>query len=189
MQKSLRRFTQCGSLTMFTMVFVVIFSLSSTALTTFGINKPQNQPAAPTQAPKGKECATNADCFGIADTSCVKDYDTDLKLRCLCGDFRAPKNGYCSAKMKGLRHQCRKTEECEDYMICRENNSTKTTLGSIAKESSKDRLCLCDEESGYMENIVENHCNAAVKNFIASIFGYILAVVFYFAVTQKFLTY
>lgn len=31
-------------------VFVVMFSLSSTALTTFGINKPQNQPAAPTQA-------------------------------------------------------------------------------------------------------------------------------------------
>lgn len=50
MQKPLRRFTQCGSLTMLFAVFVVMFSLSSTALTTFGINKPQNQPAAPTQA-------------------------------------------------------------------------------------------------------------------------------------------
>lgn len=48
---------------------------------------------------KGKECATNVDCIGISDTSCVKDYD--YKLRCLCGDFRAPNNGFCSAKMKG----------------------------------------------------------------------------------------
>lgn len=50
MQKPLTRYTQCGNLTLLFAVFVVLFSLSSTALTTFGINKPQNQPAAPTQA-------------------------------------------------------------------------------------------------------------------------------------------
>jgi hypothetical protein len=50
MQKPLTRYTQCGHLTLLFGVFVVMFSLSSTALTTFGINKPQNQPAAPTQA-------------------------------------------------------------------------------------------------------------------------------------------
>lgn len=47
-------------------------------------------------------------------------------------------------------------------MICRENNSTKTTLGSFSKDkqlSNKDKLCLCDEENGYMENIIEKHCN------------------------------
>lgn len=49
MQKPLTRYTQCGSLTLLFAVFVVMFSLSSTALTTFGVNKPQNQPAAPTQ--------------------------------------------------------------------------------------------------------------------------------------------
>lgn len=115
---------------------------------------------------KGKDCATNTDCIGITDTSCVKDFD--YKLRCLCGDFRAPNNGFCSAKSKGLRHQCRKTEDCEDYMICRENNSTKTTiLGSFSKDNSnKDRLCLCDEDSGYMENIIENHCNGKNLNFV-----------------------
>lgn len=50
MQQPLKRYTQCGNLTLMFAVFVVLFSLSSTALTTFGINKPQNQPAAPTQA-------------------------------------------------------------------------------------------------------------------------------------------
>jgi hypothetical protein len=29
----------------------------------------------------------------------VKDFD--FKLRCLCGDFKAPTNGVCSAKYKG----------------------------------------------------------------------------------------
>lgn len=49
---------------------------------------------------RGKECNTNTDCVGIQDTSCVKDYDQ--KLRCLCGDYRAPVNGYCSTKDKGM---------------------------------------------------------------------------------------
>lgn len=48
---------------------------------------------------KGKECATNLDCIGIGETSCVKDFDQ--RLRCLCGDFNAPSNGYCTAKEKG----------------------------------------------------------------------------------------
>jgi len=188
MQKPLTRYSHCGNLTLLFASFVVLFSLSSTALTTFGINKPANNPAAPTPAPKGKDCITNIDCVGIADTSCVKD--VDYRTRCLCGDFRAPVNGYCAAKSKGLRHQCRRLEDCEDYLVCRENNSTKTTvLGALSKDSNKERLCLCDEDNGYMENIIENHCNAAERNFIASVFGYFAAVVFYFAVTQKFLTY
>jgi len=87
------------------------------------------------------------------DTSCVKDYD--YKLRCLCGDFRAPANGFCSTKMKGLRHLCKDNGECEEYMICREKNSTKSTLLGSLKDNSngnKEKLCLCDEASGYMEN-------------------------------------
>lgn len=109
-------------------------------------------------------------------------------------------------------------------MICRENNSTKTTiLGSFSKDTNREKLCLCDEDNGWMENLIENHCSgkfitlnikigvnkitlrviknisfyflyrpsvtAAVKNFIASIFGYIVAVIFYFAITQKVLHY
>lgn len=33
---ALKRFTQCGSLTMLFAVFIVLFGVSSTALTTFG---------------------------------------------------------------------------------------------------------------------------------------------------------
>lgn len=52
MQKPLTRYSQCGNLTLLFAVFVVLFSLSSSALTTFGVNKPANNPAAPTQARK-----------------------------------------------------------------------------------------------------------------------------------------
>jgi hypothetical protein len=46
-------------------------------------------------------------------------------------------------------------------MTCRENNGTKTTiLATFSKDNSpRERLCLCDEENGYMENIIEKHCN------------------------------
>jgi hypothetical protein len=52
-------------------------------------------------------------------------------------------------------------------MICRENNSTKTTiLGSFSKDhTNREKLCFCDEESGYMENLVENHCNGKILLF------------------------
>ncbi|CAO1311386.1 unnamed protein product [Diamesa tonsa] len=186
--KPLDKFRQCGPLTMLFAVFIVLFGVSSTALTTFGINKNTNQPGAPTPAPRGKECNTNTDCVGIQDTSCVKDYDQ--KLRCLCGDYRAPVNGYCSTKDKGLRHQCGDTDDCEDYMICRADNATKTTLAKGVKDySMKEKLCLCDEDNGYMENVVDKHCSAAVQNFVTGVVSYFAALLFYFVVTQKVLTY
>jgi hypothetical protein len=57
-------------------------------------------------------------------------------------------------------HQCKTTDECEEYMICRENNSTETTLGSFSVDREqrwKDKLCFCQEEN--MENIIEKNCN------------------------------
>lgn len=48
--KPLDKFRQCGPLTMLFAVFIVLFGVSSTALTTFGINKNTNQPGAPTPA-------------------------------------------------------------------------------------------------------------------------------------------
>ncbi|EDW43555.1 GM26631 [Drosophila sechellia] len=44
----LKRFTQCGSLTMLFGIFIILFGVSSTALTTFG--KTNNQPP-PTHVP------------------------------------------------------------------------------------------------------------------------------------------
>lgn len=49
---------------------------------------------------KGRECNTHNDCSSLQYTSCVKDLD-DEKLRCLCGDNKAPFNGGCSATLKG----------------------------------------------------------------------------------------
>lgn len=43
----LKRFTQCGSLTMLFAVFIVLFGVSSTALTTFG-KSPNLPPPPPT---------------------------------------------------------------------------------------------------------------------------------------------
>lgn len=49
---------------------------------------------------KGRECNTHADCSSLQFTSCVKDLDDD-KLRCLCGDNKAPINGLCTANKRG----------------------------------------------------------------------------------------
>lgn len=44
----LKRFTKCGSLTMLFAIFIVLFGVSSTALTTFGKTSPNNaQPSTP----------------------------------------------------------------------------------------------------------------------------------------------
>lgn len=51
---------------------------------------------------KGRECSTHIDCSSFQRTSCVKDLDDkDDKLRCLCGDNKAPVNGLCTAESKG----------------------------------------------------------------------------------------
>lgn len=42
MHQPLKRFTQCGSLTMLFAVFIILFGVSSTALTTFGKSNSQN---------------------------------------------------------------------------------------------------------------------------------------------------
>lgn len=47
----LKRFTQCGSLTMLFVVFIVLFGVSSTALTTFGKSSPNTVPVPPTPPP------------------------------------------------------------------------------------------------------------------------------------------
>uniref|UniRef100_T1GJL2 EGF-like domain-containing protein n=1 Tax=Megaselia scalaris TaxID=36166 RepID=T1GJL2_MEGSC len=94
----LKKFTQCSGLTLLFGVFIILFGVSSTALTTFGKS---NIPSS-TQAPaiKSRECTNHEDCNSLKDTSCVKDPD-DYKLRCLCGDDTAPDNGFCKKTAKG----------------------------------------------------------------------------------------
>ncbi|XP_055699605.1 uncharacterized protein LOC129799603 [Phlebotomus papatasi] len=169
MHQPLKRFTQCGSLTMIFAVFIVLFGVSSTALTTFGKPNPnQNIPQPPTQPPvRAKECKTHSDCFVLQNTSCVKEYYDD-RYRCLCGDYTAPVNGFCTAKFKGLRHMCSDVKECEEGMLCAVENSTKTTaLGTKVPSSTADqqKLCLCDEDNGYSESPRNNNCSGAITIF------------------------
>lgn len=50
-------------------------------------------------AAKARDCTTHNDCSSIPSTSCVRD--NDERLRCLCGDNKAPINGQCSDTKKG----------------------------------------------------------------------------------------
>lgn len=162
----LKRFTQCGSLTMLFLVFIVLFGVSSTALTTFG-KANQVPAAAPTQPPvKGRECNTHSDCSSLQQTSCVKDTEDD-KLRCLCGDNKAPDNGLCQKGVKGLRHMCMDNSQCDEDLICTQENVTKPT--SLNRNSNNNfpqpqfKLCLCDEANGYVEDPKYPQCNGAMQ--------------------------
>lgn len=174
----LKRFTQCGSLTMLFVVFIVLFGVSSTALTTFGKASPNTVPVPPTPPPvKGRECNTHADCSSLQFTSCVKDLDDD-KLRCLCGDNRAPINGLCTANRRSLRHMCVDTNQCEDEMVCAADNSTKSTGFNRNSNSGPPaaKICLCDEENGFTEDVQDNRCNGAIQ-MVTSIFMPLLYVI------------
>lgn len=60
--------------------------------------------------------------------------DQDQSMRCLCGNYFAPRNGRCDSGPKGVKHRCRNDDECDDNMICAENNSTsKSTMGTYGK--------------------------------------------------------
>lgn len=87
-----------------------------------------------TRVAKGKECNSNQDCVLIADTSCVKDYDH--VNRCLCGNYESPRNGICEKGPKGVRHRCNNDNDCDEYMVCKENNSTRGTfVGSYGRNT------------------------------------------------------
>ncbi|KAJ6638600.1 hypothetical protein Bhyg_11337 [Pseudolycoriella hygida] len=164
----LKRFTQCGSLTMLFLVFIVLFGVSSTALTTFGKASPNNiPPAPPTQPPvKGRECNSHADCSSLQYTSCVRDLD-DEKLRCLCGDNKAPFNGQCTAITRGLHHLCTDNSQCEEDMICGMENATKTTGFNRNSNTNfpqpQNKVCLCDEANGIVEEVKYHSCNGGIQ--------------------------
>uniref|UniRef100_A0A182TQJ2 Uncharacterized protein n=1 Tax=Anopheles melas TaxID=34690 RepID=A0A182TQJ2_9DIPT len=117
-----------------------------------------------------KSCTNHADCSTIQNTSCVLD-PIDDRMRCLCGDFKAPVNGLCSAKYKGLRHLCGDSAQCDYGMMCAIENSTKPTTTLVTSKTfltssmlssngnSTYKVCLCDEEAEFFENKHERHCS------------------------------
>lgn len=84
---------------------------------------------------KGKECNTNQDCALQLETTCVKDFD--YVMRCLCGNYEAPRNGKCDRGPKGVRHRCSHDNDCDEFMLCKENNSTSkgTFVGAYGRSS------------------------------------------------------
>ncbi|XP_053698557.1 uncharacterized protein LOC128745507 [Sabethes cyaneus] len=174
---ALKKMTRCGSISTLFAVLIVLFGVSSSALTTFGKTNTNQQAPPPTRPPvKAKECTSHADCTAIQNTSCVMAADD--RMRCLCGDFEAPDNGYCQAKFKGLRHLCADTMQCDIGMICAVENVTKTTTLVTSKtfmtsnmlnnNNSSFKLCLCDKELGYFEDKHDvRHCNGAISLLIS----------------------
>lgn len=59
-----------------------------------------------------------------------------------------------------LRHQCVDNDQCDIEMICLAENATKSTgFGRNPNAISASKICLCDEENGYKEDVDDNHCN------------------------------
>ncbi|XP_077284030.1 oogenesis-related protein sosie [Arctopsyche grandis] len=131
---------------------------SSEALTTFGKTSSNNPLPPKATPPPGRECNVEMDCAGIQDTSCVR-HPSDSKLRCLCGDNDSPINGKCESKMKGLRHGCETNGNCMEGMICIKPNATKADAN---KKMPTHKMCLCNEEDGYVDR--EYYCSDGMKH-------------------------
>lgn len=60
--------------------------------------------------------------------------------------------------LAGLRHKCNSNNDCEDGMVCQFDNNR--TIGVSKFMSSKTKLCLCDNDNGYVEDILHDICSA-----------------------------
>lgn len=58
-----------------------------------------------------------------------------------------------------LRHLCNDDKQCDDDLICSVDNATKSTGFNRNPSSSAPKICLCDEENGYSEDVEDNNCN------------------------------
>ncbi|XP_055590149.1 uncharacterized protein LOC129742289 [Uranotaenia lowii] len=174
---ALKKMTRCGSISMLFGILIVLFGVSSSALTTFGKSNTNQQAPTPTRAPvKAKECSGHADCTTIQNTSCVAA--ADERMRCLCGDFEAPDNGKCHAPFKGLRHLCQNTMQCDIGMTCAVENITKTTTlvmsktfatSNSANNTNNFKVCLCDKDLGFAEDPHDlRHCSGAIQSWTVS---------------------
>jgi len=63
-----------------------------------------------------------------------------------------------SFSLAGLRHKCNSNNDCEDGMVCQFENSNRT-IGVAKFMSSKTKLCLCDNDNGYVEDILHDICS------------------------------
>lgn len=65
----------------------------------------------------------------------------------------------------GLRHKCNSNNDCEDGMVCQFDNNR--TIGVSKFMSSKTKLCLCDNDNGYVEDILHDICSGGkIKKYV-----------------------
>lgn len=57
-----------------------------------------------------------------------------------------------------LRHLCNDDKQCDDELICGHDNATKST-GFNRNPQQTPKICLCDEENGYTEDVEDNNCS------------------------------
>lgn len=60
---------------------------------------------------------------------------------------------------------CIDSNQCEDEMICVGDNTTKSTgfnRNTNSQAPPVQKICLCDEENGFTEDVQDNRCNGKV---------------------------
>ncbi|XP_017488220.1 PREDICTED: uncharacterized protein LOC108376506, partial [Rhagoletis zephyria] len=82
-----------------------------------------------------------------------------------------------------LRHKCTSSNECEDGLVCH-FESVNRTIG-VAKFISKTKICLCDNENGYFEDVLKDICSGASLQIMANILLSLLSTVAPFIVYAR----
>lgn len=108
-------------------------------LTTFGNQNTatKNSTAQHKTTVSGKECKSDTDCAGIANTTCMRHPD-DTKLRCLCGEKKSPQNGACHHSKQGLHHKCNVDEDCIRNAACKANSTTQVRTCECMENYDED---------------------------------------------------
>lgn len=58
---------------------------------------------------------------------------------------------------------CQELENCEDGMVCVQENATKPAAFGVKQSTNQHKVCLCDEEAGYEEDLHGHHCSKATN--------------------------
>ncbi|XP_014220200.1 uncharacterized protein LOC106648058 isoform X1 [Trichogramma pretiosum] len=106
---------------------------------------------------QARECASDSECAGIKGASCLDSiFAKDNKRRCLCGDYREPRNGLCDNQYKSAKVLCNNNDECTPGAQCMLGNDT----------SLPGRRCWC--LSGY-EIDEDRQCSGTPVSFSISV--------------------
>ena len=85
--------------------------------------------------------------------------------------------------LTGLYHFCTDNLQCDVGLICAKDNSTKPstsfskTFMSSKEVSNKTRVCVCDEELGYI--LEGDHCNSATTKFLSGLLLPLLVLLYF----------